>query len=106
MRYSTLAAFLLLSLLTTPTIAANIVWVGVVDTSWDDADNWLGSVIPGSTDDVFFQIPTLNSDIELDGNQEVNSVTFDSPVDYSISAGLSGSVLTISSGDLVRLSQF
>ncbi len=106
MKRISLLVVLLFSLVTTPVQATTFYWWGASDGIWDSVFNWgglggPGTGVPGAGDTAIFFFASPNTLLELDGNHEIVALNFQvPPVAYSISAGLVGSTLTLSSGDL------
>ena len=92
--------------------AGNFFWWGMSDGVWDSVGNWgsavsQGTGVPGAGDTATFFFASPNTLLELDGNHEIVALNFQAaPVAYSISAGLVGSTLTLSSGALFATGGF
>src|SRR6266853_2007849 len=79
------AAFALL--FKTSALAASVSWTGGGDgTSWSDANNWSGSVLPSSGDDVTIGVVTGNPTIQITsaaGMIQINSLSSNEPINVS-----------------------
>ncbi len=71
----------------------------VIPLSWNQPLNWLGGVPNAAGAEAnFWRTLTANRTITLDGSKTVGVLTFDSPLNYSISSGTGGNVTFNNSG--------
>jgi autotransporter-associated beta strand protein len=75
-----------------------------VPLSWSEQLNWLGGVPNAAGAEVnFWRTLTANRTITLDGSKTVGKMTFDSPFNYTISAGSGGSIVFNNSASAATL---
>ena len=91
--------------------AADLIWDGDTDSNlWDTSDgstgggtetNWNPDVVADADDDVTFGSASSDTTIDLNGNREVVSVTFNRGSGYTLGTIIGGETLTLGSGDLI-----
>lgn len=76
--------------------SANIVWDGgaVADNNWSNPENWVGDVLPTSSDEVTFSGLSSNDSVNIDTNITVTGITINNSYSGTITQN-SGSSITL-----------
>jgi len=82
--------FILLALtqaMAAPAGATDYSWRGLfVPLNWGNSNNWLPAGVPASGDTITFPCTASRKTINLDGDQTVDTVTFNSPTAYTLNS--------------------